>query len=404
MIIKKTFIENSYEEARKKIEKEMGKNALIVSENEIKNRGIFGKFKKKKVEVIAVIEEKKEEKKEEKNVFFEKLNEIYRNKPFEEEMALSQETSEEINEKSDKAEPVIENENDDEKSEIKNKDFEGVIKDLTEEIKSIKESIISQKDLNKEAKEKEDSSLEEALDKLGIPRDYYKCFKDRYEDNPNIIECIKEEIDYSLEIDSSVPKGKVAIVGSTGCGKTTTVAKLASYFNLIEKRKVALVTMDIYRIGAADQLESYAEIMKNVPFRVATSSKNLEEIVKELEEQNYDLILIDTIGRSSKNLMQISELRSYLSRVKPNTTFLAISSTTKDKDIQNTVKAYKELNFDRVIVTKLDETISYGSIYTIAKSTSKPITYVTNGQYVPQDISLADKDELSNLICGGGKL
>ena len=197
--------------------------------------------------------------------------------------------------------------------------------------------------------------------------------------------------------DPKRPIGSFAFLGPTGVGKTTTIAKLAGRLALIEKKKVGLITIDTYRIGAVEQLKTYAEIM-NIPFKVVITLKEMENAVSELED--CDVILIDTTGRSSKNTMQISELRAFTQKVNADHIALVISGTTKNRDIQTIINGYSEIGYEKMIITKLDETSSYGCIYNIIKKAQKPIAYITTGQNVPDDIRIPLKSEISKLILG----
>ncbi|MEA4825745.1 MAG: GTPase, partial [Clostridium sp.] len=185
--------------------------------------------------------------------------------------------------------------------------------------------------------------------------------------------------------------------GPTGVGKTTTIAKLAGRLALIEKKKVGLITIDTYRIGAVEQLNTYADIM-NIPFKTVFSVKEMETAIECMNQ--CDVILIDTTGRSSKNAMQIAELNAFIQKVDANNIYLVISCTTKDKDIDSIVEGYRTLNFNNVIITKLDETTTYGSILNILECTGKPLSFVTVGQNVPDDFKRLNKEDVCNLILG----
>ncbi|MBS5951598.1 MAG: flagellar biosynthesis protein FlhF, partial [Clostridium sp.] len=152
-----------------------------------------------------------------------------------------------------------------------------------------------------------------------------------------------------------------------------------------------------YRIGAVEQLKTYAEIM-NIPFKVVITLKEMEEAINSLDD--CDVILVDTTGRSSKNTMQISELRAFIQKVNSSNISLVISGTTKNKDINAILSGYGEINYEDIIITKLDETTSYGCIYNISKKSNKPISYITVGQNVPDDIKVPSKDEIIKLVLG----
>lgn len=190
---------------------------------------------------------------------------------------------------------------------------------------------------------------------------------------------------------------KVAVmVGPTGVGKTTTIAKLAANYHLIANKRVGLVTMDTYRIAAVDQLRTYADII-NVPLRVAYTVDELEAAIQSL--QDMQLILIDTSGRSHLNLMQMSELQAALKKINAET-YLVLSATTKSRDLTEIINAFKTLGIDNLIITKLDETQSYGILIQAANYANAPISFITTGQSVPDDIEIAAKSNFINLILG----
>ena len=186
-----------------------------------------------------------------------------------------------------------------------------------------------------------------------------------------------------------------ALIGPTGVGKTTTIAKLAAMFAILEQKKVALVTIDTYRIAAAEQLKTIAEIM-NVPVHVVYSYNQLHDCLLELASS--DIIFIDTAGRSHKNSEQLEELKNYLDITNPDETFLVLAATGKHQDMNEIIEVYGELNVSRLIFTKLDETSYYGSVYNIACRSKYPLSYFTNGQNIPDDIEIADPVKLVQLL------
>ena len=187
-----------------------------------------------------------------------------------------------------------------------------------------------------------------------------------------------------------------ALIGPTGVGKTTTIAKLAAMFAIIEHKKVSLITIDTYRIAAAEQLKTIAEIM-NVPVHVVYSYNQLNDCLLELAAS--DIIFIDTAGRSHKNSQQLEELKNYLDITNPDETFLVLAATGKYQDLLEIIEVYSELmNVSRLIFTKLDETSYYGSVYNIACRSKYPLSYFTNGQNIPDDIETANPAKLVQLL------
>jgi flagellar biosynthesis protein FlhF len=186
-----------------------------------------------------------------------------------------------------------------------------------------------------------------------------------------------------------------AFIGPTGVGKTTTLAKLAAQMALFQRKRVALVTIDTYRIGAVDQLKIYAEIL-GLPLEVVMAPHELKAAVNRF--RLYDAVLIDTAGRPSKNKMGIAELKGFMETVAPLETYLVLSCTTKARDQYQIIEDYKSLNYTQLIFTKTDETDTYGSILNVAYETKLPIAFITNGQSVPDDIRPGDPGELARMI------
>lgn len=194
----------------------------------------------------------------------------------------------------------------------------------------------------------------------------------------------------------------VFFIGPTGVGKTTTIAKLA--YSLLEqkKAKVALLAADTYRIAAVDQLRTYAEIM-NIPLYVIYSETELAEQKEEL--QKYDVILVDTAGRSHRSREQRDDIERLIRSVpaEAREVYLVLSATTKYRDLVKIAEAYSEISEYRLIFTKLDETDTIGNIFNIKMLTGAPLSYATNGQNVPDDISKIDSQNVARQLLGGGK-
>ena len=193
------------------------------------------------------------------------------------------------------------------------------------------------------------------------------------------------------------------IVGPTGVGKTTTIAKIASMFKLDKEAKVAMITSDTYRIAAVEQLRTYANIL-DVPLQVVYTLEELNDAIDKFKE--YDLILVDTAGRSHKNKEQCMEMLHFANDcvIPENCTkevFIVLSASTKYKDLENIVDVYSEIGNYNIIFTKLDETSAFGNILNIKLKTGGSLSYVTSGQVVPDDISLIDAQKMAKSLLGG---
>ncbi|MCC6443392.1 MAG: flagellar biosynthesis protein FlhF [Armatimonadetes bacterium] len=189
----------------------------------------------------------------------------------------------------------------------------------------------------------------------------------------------------------------VALIGPTGVGKTTTIAKMSANFALLEKKKVALTTVDTYRVAAVEQLKTYGDII-DIPIRVAHTAKELRSALDGFADR--DLIFIDTAGRSQKNTLHLSELKMLLGGI-PCETHLVLSLATRDRELYDIIERFSMVEVDRLLFTKLDETDSYGAVLNVLDRRRIPISYVTTGQKVPEDIEMANPDLLVRLILGG---
>lgn len=193
----------------------------------------------------------------------------------------------------------------------------------------------------------------------------------------------------------------IFFIGSTGVGKTTTVAKLAAKYKIEMKKEVALVTIDTYRIKAADQLGEYASIMK-IPLSVIYEPSELSDKVEKLS--GYDYIMVDTSGFSHKNNEMRSksiELISSLDNKFEREVYLLLSATTKYRDLKEIIDSYKEFTDFNMIFTKLDETVNLGNIFNCKLYSGNNLSYVTNGQNVPDDIEVVDTQKLVKQLLGG---
>jgi len=194
-----------------------------------------------------------------------------------------------------------------------------------------------------------------------------------------------------------IARGKqkiIALVGPTGVGKTTTLAKLASIGGLT-KKKIGLITLDDKRIGAIAQLEVYARIL-GVQMEVASNKEEVKKSLKKLRRK--DIILIDTPGISQKDTRQLGELKDLLDNVRPVEVHLLLSAVTKEKDFIRILEKFRVMPIDSLIFTKLDESSEYGDLLNQLIRTKIPVSYFTNGPQVPEDIEVATLEKLVDLI------
>lgn len=191
----------------------------------------------------------------------------------------------------------------------------------------------------------------------------------------------------------------VALVGPTGVGKTTTVAKLAAGFRLLEKRTVGLITIDTFRIAAVDQLHKYAQVMQ-LPMEVVSNGDEMRSAIQRLSD--VDLILIDTVGRSPRDLEQLEITRKLLSHAQPDETHLVLSATSSRTAIESALQNFAVLSPKAVIISKLDEVQRQPDLLSLSAAGVPPISYVTTGQNVPDDIDLPQPSRLVDLALGRG--
>ena len=184
------------------------------------------------------------------------------------------------------------------------------------------------------------------------------------------------------------------LVGPTGVGKTTTIAKLAAIDQLGNKKKVGLITLDTYRIGAVAQLKTYAEIL-SIPLRVVNSPEEMAEKVESL--MDCDRILIDTLGTSPKDLEKLTEIKKSLQGAKHDiNTYLVISMATDRDTLDSIFQRYEMLGYKALLITKLDEVENTKNLWHVLEKGKAPVQYFCNGQVVPEDISRATPEKLFN--------
>jgi len=222
------------------------------------------------------------------------------------------------------------------------------------------------------------------------------------EDNTDFESKLKEfltfyfENNHEIKLDSD--QKVVSFIGPTGVGKTTTIAKIAALFAVDNNKNVGLITADTYRIAAVDQLQTYSKII-DIPFAVCYSSSKLEEMILG-KFRNCDLILVDTPGSSWKDQQQLGRLKDFVDRSFVDEVHLLLSLNIKSSDLRSIVSKFSQLEPDSALLTKLDETSTYGDIINIKENYNLPISYLTCGQDVPEDLDPASADRIYKYLFG----
>ena len=233
----------------------------------------------------------------------------------------------------------------------------------------------------------------EKISKPGLPFDY--ALANVYQ--KMVLKFGKSE---PIEPVTDGPRAEI-FIGPTGVGKTTTIAKLASELSVTQKKKVALLTVDTYRIAAAEQLRTYASILE-IPFRVIYTVDEMKQAAEDFKD--YDYIMVDTAGHSLHNEELKQGVESFirvLEDIMDCENFLVLSATTKYRDLIEIADAYSEMVAYKLIFTKMDETGAKGNLYNIRIHTGSPIAYITNGQNVPDDIAVFDAQRIVKNLLGG---
>lgn len=205
----------------------------------------------------------------------------------------------------------------------------------------------------------------------------------------------------TIELSEDKPK-LVFFIGPTGVGKTTTIAKLASKYKLEKKCKLAIITADTYRVAAVEQIRTYANIL-SVPIDIVYNADEIQQSIEKYKD--YDLIFIDTAGRSHKNAQQQGDVKNLLEAVRDynQEIYLVVSATTKYRDLVKITQTYSDVTNYRLLFTKIDETSALGNILNIRMLTKEPLSYTTFGQNVPDDISVTDPQYVAKQLLGGSE-
>ncbi len=402
----------TFQEAKLKMLLDIGNRGYIVSQKKIKEGGFFGLFGKPMIELTAGIMEPLPEKNPLPNP-----DPLYVNR-----MDPDLSVKSKNNRPKSQMEQLIQV-----KGRVPEEDDNQSLRTELDEIKSLISKIISDKTTSLEQKENIQSRFNQfqqhEIEEIKKTKDLLKMFLKEEDFNESFIETlcslssvemilakekdishlkdrIKNQISEIIHTSNGIEiennsQNIIVLVGPTGVGKTTSLAKLGAYFGVFQKKKVKLISIDTYRVGAIQQLKLYADIME-IPF---AKVNNVEELKMELHDKSFDIILIDTTGRSQKNLDEIRDIKKYLDVINGKSFIsLVISATTKYKDLVEILDKFDILNYNNIIVTKLDETNSLGQVISAISPKNRTLSYVTFGQSVPEDIEEATKDKLMNMV------
>lgn len=429
MIIKK-FQANTETEAIMLAKEDLGKDAIVMNIKTIKPKGMFKIFRKTKVEVTAAVDEgnsqeQRQEKKQESRVTSQ-FNAQIDEKLHPEMKKESEESKEarELEEKLNSLAMLLEQQIENQKKENQKSAGDKPVREASDSGKeagdkeqekkaehSKQEEEISEKD---SLKNKSIDLIIEQLTSNEVSYTYAKQIMDEITSSGNIrtledmlsmvyqkiILKIGEMKPISFSEDDKKPK-VIFFVGPTGVGKTTTIAKLSSKLLLEEKKKIVIFTSDTYRIAAVEQIKTYANIL-SIPVEVVYEKKDLDTLLSKYKD--YDYLLMDTAGRSHKNKEQVDDLKNLFDAFSEYSmmTYLVLSATTKYKDLKKITALYEDITDYNLIFTKLDETDAIGNILNIKLDTGRPLSYVSYGQNVPDDIEVMNPQIIAKQVLGGG--
>lgn len=357
----KKIIASTMPEAMAIVRRELGSEAIILHSKEVRNKGFLGVFRKNKIEVVAGLD-----------------NEL----PIREESPAM------------KGVPSMAS------------DSEGG--KVLEEIQSLKKLLERSRadDFTKKYELAFQQIYEHLLDQevsLPVAEEIMEAaiaHKSGAVDGKDALNSVRYAINERLAAisDPGIDEDRQVIqfVGPTGVGKTTTIAKIAAKLQLENKKRIAFITTDTYRIAAVEQLKVYARIL-NIPVEVAYSIDDYRRAVQKFS--SFDFILVDTAGRNFRDPKYIKELKEEFDHESLQT-YLVLSISTKQKDIQEVFEQFRKVSVRKVIFTKLDETKQYGSILNIALENNMKLAFLTDGQDVPDNLVPAEAEIISELLLG----
>lgn len=411
MIIKK-FTGKTEAEATEAAKKELGSTLVIMNVREVKKKGLFAFLLPKQIEVTAALEEEAPARPQYGSILRTAADKEIRT---EQQNLLAKNSTENIEKKLDSLQTLLE-------SQLNNRQSEKEESAKTQDVPDAEEKEDKTQDMAAAEKKEEEKNpeqdkfirllynkmLDNEMDEKYVNSILEDASRTKKADLPfdyllaNIYQKMVLKFGRSEGITPSEEGPRIVLfIGPTGVGKTTTIAKLAGRYCVEEKKKVALLTADTYRIAAAEQLRTYANILET-PFRIIYTPEELQAAVDDYWDCDY--IFIDTAGRSHQNTDQLEKMKEMVAALKrPESyqVFLVLSATTKYRDLQKIADCYGKIADFELIFTKLDETEAVGNLLNMKLYTDAPIAYVTCGQNVPDDMEAFNPQKTVKQILGG---
>ena len=411
MIIKK-FTGKTEAEATEAAKKELGSTLVIMNVREVKKKGLFAFLLPKQIEVTAALEEEAPARPQYGSILRTAADKEIRT---EQQNLLAKNSTENIEKKLDSLQTLLE-------SQLNNRQSEKEESAKTQDVPDAEEKEDKTQDMAAAEKKEEEKNpeqdkfirllynkmLDNEMDEKYVNSILEDASKTKKADLPfdyllaNIYQKMVLKFGRSEGITPSEEGPRIVLfIGPTGVGKTTTIAKLAGRYCVEEKKKVALLTADTYRIAAAEQLRTYANILET-PFRIIYTPEELQAAVDDYWDCDY--IFIDTAGRSHQNTDQLEKMKEMVAALKrPESyqVFLVLSATTKYRDLQKIADCYGKIADFELIFTKLDETEAVGNLLNMKLYTDAPTAYVTCGQNVPDDMEAFNPQKTVKQILGG---
>lgn len=363
----KKYTADTMVEAMKKVRADFGDDAVILSSTVVTSKGFLGFFQKKSVEVVAGFDEP----------LHIPVEASYFPKPASEHVESKQDAD-------------IKKEMNEMKKLLQEMQQSNSFANFPEELKPLLTFLESQ-ELSKELI-------------LQIGNEIIKQMKEEKKDFSKEEQMEIAETFLTKEF-AELPFGGISnskryinVLGPTGVGKTTTIAKIAARALLEDKKKIGFITTDTYRIAAIEQLRTYANLLQ-APVEIAYNSKDFEEAIMKMQDR--DLIFIDTAGRNYKEMKFVDDLQRLIDFSLDMESFLVLSVTSKEEDMKTIIDKFTSFPIEKFIFTKVDETGSIGPMFNLMKQYGIGTAYYTDGQEVPEDIAEADLETILKLLLAG---